>query len=41
MIISLKETKNVRELNRHTCFFTHFLEYALLLLEDNVDEESK
>ena len=34
-IISLKQT------NRHTCFFAHFLEYALLFLDDNVDEESK
>ena len=24
-----------------TFFFTHFLEYAILLLDDNVDEESK
>ena len=34
-IISLKKT------NKHTCFFAHFFEYALLFLDDNVDEESK
>ena len=34
-IISLKQT------NKHTCFFAHFLEYALLFLDVNMDEESK
>ena len=27
--------------NRHTCFFVHLLEYLLLFLDDNVDEESE
>ena len=27
------------EYNSHTCFFTYFLEYVQLFLDDNVDEE--
>ena len=33
-IISLKQ-------NRHTWFFAHSLQYAILFLDDNVDEESR
>ena len=28
-------------LKQISCFFAHFLEYALLFLDDNVDEESE
>ena len=32
---------DIISLNRRTCYIAHFLEYALLPMDDNVDRESK